>query len=324
MAELVGSALLSAFFSVLFDKLATEEVKNFLRPKKLIKKLLKKLEVSLLSADKLLDDAEEKLIYDSRVEKWHNELKDVVFKASELADVIETEALRRKLEGHQSASNVTKVFTKLCSNLLSSFDNSVKDELEEILSLLDHLLSQKDALGLKPAESNYSGVKTGVSERFRPTPVADESDFCGREDLKETIIQSLRSADVSDKKMAVIPIIGAGGLGKTTLAQIIYNSPDVKLHFGQHRAWVTVSTEFDLLAITKRIIEQVSDSSQIAGNVDQQVLLFKLNDALKGKKFLLVLDDVWSEDRDEWNKLKSCFKSGERGSKIIVTTRRKG
>ena len=121
MAELVGSALLSAFFSALFDKLATEEVKNFLRPKKVIKKLLKKLDVLRWSADELLDDAEEKLIYNQRVENWHNELKDVVYKASELADKIETEALRR-----QYASNMTKMFKKLSSNPLNSFDNYVK------------------------------------------------------------------------------------------------------------------------------------------------------------------------------------------------------
>ena len=300
MAELVGSALLSGFFSVMFERLATQEVLDFLRPKEVIKKLLEELKVLLWSAEELLDDAEEKLIHNPRVEKWHNELKDVVCKADELADKIETEALRRKLEGHQSTSNITKIFTTLCSNPLSSFDNYVKDELEEIISSLELLLSQKDTLGLEPAgRSNYSGVKTRVSERSRPTPVADESVFCGREDIKETIIQSLRSADVCDKKMAVIPIIGAGGLGKTTLAQIIYKDPDVENHFPDARAWVTISTEFDLPAIIRRIIGQVSDSSQIDSNGDQQVLLFKLNEALKGKKFLLILDDVWSEDRDE-------------------------
>ncbi|KAL5542058.1 hypothetical protein UlMin_009768 [Ulmus minor] len=309
MAELVVSALLSGFVSVLFERLSTREVLDFLRPKKLIKKLLKKLKVSLLSANKLLDDAEEKQIEDDMVEKWLHELKDVVYKASELTDVIETEALRRKLEGHQSASNVTKMFTKFY-------------ELEEILSSLEHLLSQKDALGLEPAgKGNYSGVKTGVSERLRLTPLADESGFCGREDIKEIIIQSLLSTDVCDEKTAVIPITGAGGLGKTTLAQIIYNHPDVEKHFPEARAWITVSTDFDLPTIARKIIRKFSSSSQINGDEDHQELLFKLRDALKGKKFFLVLDDVWSEDHDEWNNLKSCFKSGERGSKIVVTTR---
>ncbi|KAL5544157.1 hypothetical protein UlMin_007941 [Ulmus minor] len=165
--------------------------------------------------------------------------------------------------------------------MLNSFDKYVIDELEEIISSLEHLLSRKDALGLEPAwRSNYSGVKTRVSERSRPTPVADESTFWGRKYIKETIIKSLQSVDVRGHKMGVIPIIGAGGIGKTTLAQIIYNNPDDELPF-------------------------------------------KLKDALKGKKFLLVLDDVWSEDRHKWNTFKSYFQSGGHGSKIIVTTRSK-
>ncbi|KAL5543808.1 hypothetical protein UlMin_007592 [Ulmus minor] len=322
MAEMVSSALLSGFFSVMFERLATQEVLNFLRPKEVINKLLEELKVLLWSADELLDDAEEKLIYNPRVEKWHNELKDVVYKAGELTDKIETETLRLKMEGGQSAttSSLTEKLKGLFSTPLSAFDNDVKRELEEILSSLKLLLSQKDALGLEPVgKRNYSGVKTRVSERL--TPVADESGFCGREDIKETIIQSLRSADVCDEKIAVIPIIGAGGLGKTTLVQIIYDHREMKQLFGKVRAWVTVSTEFDLPSITKRIIGKIADPSEINGNEDQQELLFKLRDALKGKRFLLVLDDVWSEDRDEWNNLKSCFESGERGSKILVTTR---
>ncbi|KAL5543807.1 hypothetical protein UlMin_007591 [Ulmus minor] len=323
MAEMVSSALLSGFFSVMFERLATQEVLNFLRPKEVINKLLEELKVLLWSAEELLDDAEEKLIYNPRVEKWHDELKDVVYKASELTDKIETEALRLKMEGSQSAttSSLTEKLKGLFSTPLSAFDNDVKRELEEILSSLKFLLSQKDALGLGPAgKSNYSGVKTRLSERFRHTPVADESGFFGREDIKETIIQSLLSADVCDENIAVIPIIGAGGLGKTTLAQIMYQHPAVEKHFPEARAWVTVSTEFDLLTITKKIIEKVT-SSQINRNEDEEELLFKLKVALKGKRFLLVLDDIWSEDRDEWNNLKSCFESGQRGSKILVTTR---
>ena len=188
--------------------------------------------------------------------------------------------------------------------------------MEEIHSSLKFLLERKDELGLQVAGRNRSRR----SERYTPV-VADASDFCGREDIKETIIQSLRAAEVGGNKVSVIPVIGAGGIGKTTLVQIIYDHPQVKQLFGEVRAWITVSTEFDLPAIAKKIIRKFSSSSQINGDEDQQELLEKMRDALTGKKFLLVLDDVWSEDRGKWNTLKSCFKSAESGSKIIVTTR---
>ncbi|KAL5543719.1 hypothetical protein UlMin_007503 [Ulmus minor] len=326
MAEaLVGSAILSGAFNVLFDRLATKEVLDFLRPKEAINKLLEKLKVLLWSAGELLDDAEEKRIYNARVENWHNELKDVVYKADELTDKIETEALRLKMEGSQSTttSSLTeklKGLKDLFSNPLSSFDSYVKDELEKILSSLELLLSQKGALGLA-GKSNYSAVKTRVSERSRPTPFVRESDFCGRERIKETIMQSLRSAGFGGDKVSVIPVVGAGGLGKTTLVRIIYDHPGVKQLFGKVRAYVTVSTQFDLPTITKTIIRMIAHPSEINGNENQQELLFKLRDALKGKRFLLVLDDVWSEDRGKWNTLKSWFESAESGSKIIVTTR---
>ncbi|KAL5543752.1 hypothetical protein UlMin_007536 [Ulmus minor] len=305
---LVGSAVLSSFFNVLLDRAATREFLKFLLPDEVInfERLLWELKGLLWSADVLMDDAEEKRIHDKRVEEWLTELKDVVFKAGEVVDKIETEALRLKMEGGQSTS---------------LFSTHVKSELEEILSSLKFLLERKEELGLQVAGTNRSSdVRTRLSER--PTPFVHESDFCGREGIKETIMQSLRSAEVGGDKVSVIPVIGAGGLGKTTLVQIIYDHPAVKQLFGEVRAWVTVSTEFDLSAITKVIIRKVSSSSRINGDENQKELLDKLRDALTGKKFLLVLDDVWSEKhRVKWESLKSCFKSGESGSKIIVTTR---
>ncbi|KAL5549188.1 hypothetical protein UlMin_004419 [Ulmus minor] len=301
---LVGSAVLSSFFNVLFDRAATREFLKFLLRDEDIhfEGLLWELKVLLPSADMLMDDAEEKRILDKRVEEWLFELKDVVFKAGEVVDKIETEALRLKMEGGQSTS---------------LFSTHVKSELEEILSSLKFLLERKDERGLQGAGRNRSSdVRARLPER--PIPFVSESDFCGREDIKETIMRSLRSAEVGCDKVSVIPVIGAGGLGKTTLVRIIYDHSDVKQLFGRDREWVTVSTKFDLPAISKKIIRKVS-SSQINGDEDQQELLEKMRDALTGKKFLFVLDDVWSEDhRVKWECLKSCFMSG---SKIIVTTR---
>lgn len=69
-AELVAGALLSSFLSVWFDRLASREVKDFIRGQKTTQGLLKKLEIKLLPVNKVLDDAEEKQIRDPTVRKW--------------------------------------------------------------------------------------------------------------------------------------------------------------------------------------------------------------------------------------------------------------
>ena len=90
----------------------------------------------------------------------------------------------------------------------------------------------------------------------------------------------------------MIPIVGMGGLGKTTLAQAIFNNKNVTEHF-ELKAWVCVSKEFDVCRVTKRILEEeISDTCNFEG---LNLMQLKLKERLMGKKFLLVLDDVWCE-----------------------------
>ncbi|XP_049387675.1 putative disease resistance RPP13-like protein 1 [Solanum stenotomum] len=111
-----------------------------------------------------------------------------------------------------------------------------------------------------------------------------------------------------------------GGLGKTTLAKVVYNDEKVKNHFGL-RAWYCVSEPYDALRITKGLLQGIgSFDSKDDGNLNQ--LQVKLKESLKGKKFLVVLDDVWNDTYSEWDSLRNVFVQGDMGSKIIVTTRK--
>ncbi|KAB1215674.1 putative disease resistance RPP13-like protein 1 [Morella rubra] len=98
MAAEVGGAFLSAFLQVLVDRLASREVLDFLRGRKLIGRLLNKLRIKLLAVNVLVEDAEEKQATNHHVKKWHDELKDAVFDAEDILDKVATEALQRKLD----------------------------------------------------------------------------------------------------------------------------------------------------------------------------------------------------------------------------------
>ncbi|CAI0461774.1 unnamed protein product [Linum tenue] len=108
-----------------------------------------------------------------------------------------------------------------------------------------------------------------------------------------------------------------GGVGKTTLAQLVYNDRRVEDCFNV-KAWVCVSQEPSISKITKDILEEVTGGT-FDGNFNQ--LQLELKGRLKGKKFLIVLDDVWNDKYADWDVLRRPLMTGVPGSVVLVTTR---
>ncbi|GMN53689.1 hypothetical protein TIFTF001_022823 [Ficus carica] len=235
MAELVGGAFLTSFVSVLFDRFASQEVVDLFHGDKIIVDQLKDLEIMLMSADAVLNDAEEKQMEDQSVRKWLDELKEVVYQADELVDKLNNEALRRKVEG-ASGSYTSKLFMKL--NPFSTFDHVVKSKLVEIIRTLKLLVDRKDVLGLK------TGVESKLLQRL-PAPLAEESGVYGRDVDKEAIIKLLLVDDVSGNEISVIPIVGMGGIGKT-------NDNRMKEYF-ESKAWSDENGFYNLTSKTRHL-----------------------------------------------------------------------
>ncbi|XP_030510881.2 putative disease resistance RPP13-like protein 1 [Cannabis sativa] len=314
-AAAIGGALLSSFLDVLFNRMASKEVVNFFRGKKLVSKLIKKLKTSLLSAAVLLNDAEEKQLTDSNVKKWLDELKQLLYDADHVMDKIKSEALRVQLEKGETGSSKASKLLSIFPNVFRQFENNVRFELEEILGSLNNLIQQTEFLGLKEVDQKRPSYRLY-------SPLVEENSVFGRNEEKEAIVKLLLCDDVGDTRyrISVIPIVGMGGVGKTTLAQLVYKERCVQKHFDL-KAWVTVSEEFDIFKILKTILESVTLRKCEIRDVHQ--LQHELSKALTGKKFLFVHDDVWNENYELWDMLKSSFESGAYGSKIIVTTRSK-
>ncbi|XP_027357922.1 putative disease resistance RPP13-like protein 1 isoform X2 [Abrus precatorius] len=302
---MVGEALISASVEMFLDRITSTEFRDFFAKRRLNVYLLDELRIKLLALDAVFNDAEEKQITDLAVRAWLDELKDAVLDAEDLLDEINTESLRYKVEGE------SKSFTQVRS-LFSSPFKTLNSKLEAISGRLEHFLKQKDILGLQSVSRNVSCSKS-TDSLVEPVVVA-------RKDDKDKLLKMLLS-DVdakSNNNTEVITILGMGGLGKTTLAQYLYNDSKVQNHFDL-KAWVWVSDVYDVFKVTKQIVDSVSSKDCNSTNPD--VLRVELKNSLKDKKFLLVLDDLWNEEYNDWNQLITPFTSGKKGSRIIVTTR---
>lgn len=179
----MGGAFLSAFLQVLFDRMASREVIDFIRGKKLTDDLLKKLKILLISVDTVLNDAEEKQITGLTVKKWVDELKDAVYDTEDVMDEIATQALKCRVEA-KSTSSISQV-QQLISTSLGLFEKEIESKLEKIIDRLEYIAEQKDVIGLRTSVGRQSSI------RLPTTSLVYESEVYGRDADKEEIMKLL-------------------------------------------------------------------------------------------------------------------------------------
>lgn len=326
--SIIGEAILTVTVEMLVEKLASEVIQLFARQEQ-IEAGLKKWKELLVTIKVVLDDAEEKQITKPLVKMWLGKLQNLAYDAEDMLDEFATEAFRRKLllleQADRRPTGTTSKFRMLipaCCTKLSprsvKFDSMIAKQIEEITARFDEIAAEKDQLDLKEISGGFRYGR--VQERpLSTTSLVDEDEVYGRKKDKEALVGLLRRDDLnSGRGFSVIPITGMGGLGKTTLAQLVFNDGRVKQHFPNFRAWAYVSEDFDAVGITKVILQAAVGSVDVN---DLNLLQLQLENQLKDKKFLLVLDDMWTDNYDDWTNLCKPFKAGLPGSKIIVTTR---
>ncbi|XP_028755828.1 putative disease resistance RPP13-like protein 1 [Neltuma alba] len=299
----MAEALLSAVFNVLLERLTPEitDLINKIVGKKLDDKLLNHLRPSLIAARAVLNNAElRQFKKDLAVKEWLNELKDAVYDLEDLMDEISTRAATQKQVPSFSFASLTLR------------DTSMANKLEAISDRIEYIVRQKDALELKKGTETCPET---LSWRPPVTSHVEVSQVYGRNKAKEDIIKLM--LDGEGGPLSVIPIWGMGGVGKTTLVNLVYK--DVKQKFDL-TAWVCVSETFDLLKIAQTIIKSI-DQDSACDNMDLNLLRDRLAEKIEGKKFLVILDDLWNHDYTDWDVLKSLLHNGVEGCKILVTTR---
>ncbi|ESW22953.1 hypothetical protein PHAVU_004G008900 [Phaseolus vulgaris] len=318
-AEVVGGALLSAFLQVAFDRLASPQFLHFFRGRKLDEKLLTNLKIMLHSINALADDAEIKQFTDPHVKACLVDVKEAVFDAEDLLGEIDYELTRCQVEAQYEPQTFTYKVSNFFNSTFTSFNKKIESEMKDVLEKLEYLANQKGALSLK--EGTYSGDGSGSNAPLKlpSSSLVVESVIYGRDADKDIIINWLTSETDNPNQPSILSIVGMGGLGKTTLAQHVYSDPKIEDAKFDIKAWVCVSDHFHVLTVTRTILEAITNKKDDSGNLE--MVHKKLKEKLSGKKFFLVLDDVWNERPAEWEAVQTPLSYGAPGSRILVTTR---
>ncbi|KAK9110129.1 hypothetical protein Sjap_018189 [Stephania japonica] len=310
-AEAFATGFLANVSSEILKKLgafATHELGLMLGFKGELRKLKNIVEMVLA----VLEDAEVRQAKENAVRLWLQRLKQAVYDAEDVLDVVAYEALRRKM-GRRFKNKVHK-FVWLPIRV--SFRLKMANKLQGIIRKLDDIAKQKNDFDLKGGQS--SAYKASLNRDT--SRLLNDDEVVGREVEKSKIVKMLLDDSVVNRgeNFSVISIVGFGGLGKTTLAQSVYNHNEVSRCFHLTK-WVCVANDrsSDKTLLTELFRNVCKSQPELSNPSQMQESLVK---ELQDKKFFLVLDDVW--DSSQWDdNIRVILKYGAQGSKVIVTTR---
>ncbi|KMT17070.1 hypothetical protein BVRB_2g041270 [Beta vulgaris subsp. vulgaris] len=260
----LGEAALSAFLQVVFDKLMSPNLLYFFRLTN-IHETLKKWSKTLLKIQAAISDAEQKKMNNNNNNKlvimWLDELQDLAYDLDDILDEICTEAhLSESPIENEDNPGILRNFIPDYFNALNStkfcFNRKIELEIENISMRLQDIVTQKDELGLLDFGVEDRNEMKGW-RKSESTSLVCEPHVYGRDEEKDKVIDLLLDDEGNCSDFCVIPIVGKGGIGKTTLSQLVYNDERVKKHF-DIKAWVCVSIEFDVLRITTAIMNLIT------------------------------------------------------------------
>ncbi|KAL5828221.1 hypothetical protein ACOSQ4_020018 [Xanthoceras sorbifolium] len=280
-----------------------------------VKTDLLKLERTLTFINAVLLDAEQQQLHNHQIRVWLQELKDVCYDAEDVLDEFEIQALRRQVMLNRG-SITQKVRNYLSLPKSVAFRFTIGHKIKEIRERLDEVAADKNKFHL----TNRVDDRNARQGRELTHSFVFDSEVIGRDEEKEEIIEILTQSGDDDQNVSVIPIVGMGGLGKTALVKLVYNNEKMDQHFDL-KIWVCVSEEFVERQLIISILKSVVGQNFNDLDIDQLQRI--LRDTLAGKKYLLVMDDVWNENVQKWIEFKKFFLGGASGSKIVVTTRSK-
>ncbi|XP_047945655.1 putative late blight resistance protein homolog R1A-10 [Salvia hispanica] len=235
----------------------------------------------------------------SQIASLESQIRETTYKAE---DIIESQMV------HQMLSNPdSKSLTFSTPDL-----QEVIQELDSALVFLHDLTRD-----LQQAAQQLESVKLVELEEKSASSSRSKSDLVG---VDADLLQLKDRLTNTEREVEIIPLVGMGGIGKSTLARNLYDDPNIVSHF-DYRGWAAISHVPNIREIMLNLLrgpdEEVSDELMRRGDYELREILYK---RLFGRRYMIVLDDIWSTD--VWDEIQRYFPDNNNGSRVVITTRR--
>lgn len=269
---------------------------------------IKKLKQNLECFRAVRQDAEDQAMRDASINLWWKRISDVMFNVDDVIDLFMVHSHMR----HRSSSYcfMFSCFAKLLD------DHRVATRIRSINIELDDIRRTSEMFTPGILRSPQPQIKSVNTSQTAPIVEPGLVGAAIRRDVDSIVDEILTRCH--NKQPSVLGLEGMGGIGKTTLAQKIYNDQRILGRFQIH-IWLCISETYNETELLKQVIRMAG------GNYDKEEsnaeLLPILRDTIKGKSVFLVLDNMLQPD--VWiNLLQSPF-YGALIACILVTTRSK-
>ncbi|KAL0417060.1 UNVERIFIED_CONTAM: Disease resistance RPP13-like protein 4 [Sesamum latifolium] len=195
---------------------------------------------------------------------------------------------------------------------LSSFRQDIDKIIKKLDSITEKLMMVKE--GRVDIQEQQPIVSASMGSTAPSS--GDKNTMVG---FDERLLQVVDELTRDESDLRILPIVGMGGIGKTTLAQNVFDHPYIINRF-DIRIWFTISQQYNVREV---LLKYLINSKNIKASAADELDLAKLGECfhklLFGKRYLIILDDLWSIKA--WEDFQMSFPDNSNGSRILVTTR---
>ncbi|XP_074318123.1 disease resistance protein RGA2-like [Silene latifolia] len=256
-------------------------------------------------------DADSSQVYTHSQRLVLEKLECGLAKLIDFQDAKATKAKQKQLMGGSKFTKEARLFFSTSNQLVSPFKDARK--INSITGELSRVARNYAQFGSIVSSSSYNQTRilSNVTGSYMSTDIV-----IGRDGDRDKMVSLLLDSSAAAGVLPVASFVGIGGVGKTTLAQYVYNDERIKTYFDL-QLWVSATQDFHVKDVLRQMVTCATDDEKALDcGIDQ--LQRRVYQTLARKRFLLVLDGVWDDDslRAKWIELRALLRAGAQGNKM--------